>query len=90
MIMSYLAFKQPLPPDKIGTSLNEKLALFLENEDDIRNQQQVDEVFDLYEEEYQDEDDLSASDDESQTKRKHQSAFLEALQESGSDWEELK
>mmetsp|Transcript_22301 Transcript_22301/g.27373 ORF Transcript_22301/g.27373 Transcript_22301/m.27373 type:complete len:92 (+) Transcript_22301:1029-1304(+) len=25
MIMSYLVFKQPLPPDKIGPSLNSKL-----------------------------------------------------------------
>lgn len=50
----------------------------------------MEEVFDLYEEEYQDEDDLSGSDDEGQTKRHHQAGFLEASQESGSEWEELK
>ncbi len=53
MIMSYLVFEQPLPLDQIGQSLNETL---LNGDPAFRaslrkNQAQIDEIFDLYEDE---------------------------------------
>ena len=62
MIMSCLAFKNPLPPDQIGISLNEQL---LPNEKQLREQNQVDEFFEMCDSEFEDkEDDLENSEEE--------------------------
>ena len=51
MIMAYLVFKQPLPPDQIGQSLNEQM-LKSDPHGEQQKVKQIEEVFDLYEKDY--------------------------------------
>ena len=53
MIMSYLAYKKPLPPDQIGLSLNEQM---LPNAKQLEQQARIDEMFEMYEDEFIDDD----------------------------------
>ena len=65
MIMSYLAFKQPLPPNQIGASLNEQM--LGDEEKQLRQKNQIDEMFEMYDSEFLDAEngsDVNASDEE--------------------------
>ena len=49
MIMAYLTFKQPLPPDQISPSLNE---LMLPSQEQLAEEAKIDDIFKLYIDEY--------------------------------------
>ena len=59
MIMSYLAYKKPLPPDQIGQSLNEQM---LQSSKQLQQQARIDEMFEMYEDEFINADELEPGD----------------------------
>lgn len=63
MIMSYLVFKQPLPPDQIGQSLNEQMLRHDPHGDSLL-EKRINKVFDLCEMEYDNCDDDSCLSEE--------------------------
>ena len=68
MIMSYLVFKQPLPPDQIGKSLNEQMLphdpLGQQEQQDRQepNSKGIDEFFDKMERSYEESGSASGDD----------------------------
>lgn len=99
MIMSYLAYKKPLPPDQNGLSLNEQM---LPNAKQLEEQSRIDEMFEMYENEFIDDEGDDDNDDGgpgakvylNQDSEQRQIAFQEETKNpksgDGDDFEEIE
>ena len=92
MIMSYLAYKKPLPPDQIGKSLNEQM---LPNAQQLEQQARIDEMSEMYEDEFMDDNNNDGpgtnvyfNDDDDQTPE--ETKLRKSIAEGGDEFEDIE